>query len=712
MARIYTEQNEELYKLLDKAANTSGATLVIPDLQRPFVWTPNQVTLLVDSLIRGWPFGTLLLWKVLHDEKRHMPSRGFWQVVDRTGDDEGVPLQKLALPAEYVMVLDGQQRLQSLLLATHGDGSGFKLTDKAWAVETGTKSAKGPNTRKYWSTGSLCFDIEEFLLRYREAEEQLASVEFDKVLKWAVLDAKTGRSNAKRSEAYVYPIPLRGSDSTKSKLVRFCRLWDLAGRNPAMKEKNFHEELRTLLKQHDVDPSKFQDLVTPLAELMTTLRDVKLARVTFLELSPYDSDVSSSDAYDDAIVSIFTRLNTAGRTLTREEITFAWLKVGWDDKQTGNRQATRCFDDLLEEIRSAGKVVGVDIGIDELVGAVSFLWAVAFRKGALLSNRDLLQGEIIRPMAGDLSAIWKVIEQAVTSVTELIRQRKLEYRKHYFSANALAVLWTLHFLALKRASELKLQATETDDLEKKLEAGLTEHADRWLICSGWAERWAGSSGTVLKGYATDLAEDLASFASATDVKTISDVYTGRLRILIKDLETDASAFVDTRLAVDTREQVRAYFTPLWIWHRLNQGRWNASKDPLLIGKGKSDSLDVDHSISVKIWEGKQVADGDLSEGETKESLVNSIGNCLLLRKSFNIAKKARALRAFMEEVHDVKEGKIKIEDWARELSLSDAQLDGDKATASDAAKATRDRDALLKSELKDFIRGKAKRIDV
>ncbi|WP_410477861.1 DUF262 domain-containing protein [Myxococcus sp. MxC21-1] len=29
----------------------------MPDLQRPYVWTPNQVTLLVDSLLRGWPFG-------------------------------------------------------------------------------------------------------------------------------------------------------------------------------------------------------------------------------------------------------------------------------------------------------------------------------------------------------------------------------------------------------------------------------------------------------------------------------------------------------------------------------------------------------------------------------------------------------------------------------------------------------------------------------
>jgi len=31
----------------------AGATMPIPDSQRRYVWTPNQVTLLIDSLIRG-----------------------------------------------------------------------------------------------------------------------------------------------------------------------------------------------------------------------------------------------------------------------------------------------------------------------------------------------------------------------------------------------------------------------------------------------------------------------------------------------------------------------------------------------------------------------------------------------------------------------------------------------------------------------------------
>jgi uncharacterized protein with ParB-like and HNH nuclease domain len=94
------------------------------------VWTPNQVTLLIDSLIRGWPFGTLLLWKVNHQELEGIPFRPFWTVVNRTGDANGAQVTQMNPPASYHMVLDGQQRVQSLLLALGGDDWGFTLEDR------------------------------------------------------------------------------------------------------------------------------------------------------------------------------------------------------------------------------------------------------------------------------------------------------------------------------------------------------------------------------------------------------------------------------------------------------------------------------------------------------------------------------------------------------------------------------------------------------
>jgi hypothetical protein len=62
MARIYENKEKELHTLLSKAANDSGATVLIPDLQRPDVWSPWQVVLLIDSLLRGlatWHTATL-----------------------------------------------------------------------------------------------------------------------------------------------------------------------------------------------------------------------------------------------------------------------------------------------------------------------------------------------------------------------------------------------------------------------------------------------------------------------------------------------------------------------------------------------------------------------------------------------------------------------------------------------------------------------------
>lgn len=162
-------------------------------------------------------------------------------------------------------------------------------------------------------------------------------------------------------------------------------------------ERTFREKLKPLLLAHELSQDTLEEVLGPLAELMTKIVDIKQANVSFLQLAPFDLEVGGSqDIYNDAIVNIFTRLNTACRALSRQEITFAWIKNGWGDgKKTGNRTAGRCFDDLKDSLAE----VGVGIDIDSLVGTVSAMWSVIHRHGALLSASDLLRGEKVRPMA-------------------------------------------------------------------------------------------------------------------------------------------------------------------------------------------------------------------------------------------------------------------------------------------------------------------------
>ena len=57
--------------------------------------------------------------------------------------------------------------------------------------------------------------------------------------------------------------------------------------------------------------------------------------------------------------------------------------------------------------------------------------------------------------------------------------------------------------------------------------------------------------------------------------------------------------------------------------------------------------------------------------------MNELGNCILLEKNFNISKSNRSLKDFLEGVHEFREGKWKIEEWANALSLEMPQVDSD-----------------------------------
>jgi len=79
----------------------------IPNFQRNFVWDKLQTAKLVDSIIKGFPIGTFILWKT-REEMRHYKS---------IGNDE-LPTTKKGSTSFYI--LDGQQRITSLYAVRKG----------------------------------------------------------------------------------------------------------------------------------------------------------------------------------------------------------------------------------------------------------------------------------------------------------------------------------------------------------------------------------------------------------------------------------------------------------------------------------------------------------------------------------------------------------------------------------------------------------------
>lgn len=710
MANIYEEKTEGLHQLLDRARADDGATVLIPDLQRPYVWTPNQVSLLVDSLIRGWPFGTLLMWKVGQGELQNIPHRQFWRVVDRTGKGNGSAIARKDPPAAYHMVLDGQQRVQSLLLALGGDAWGFKLEDRDWAQELQDRRPRSRQGKyRHWSKASLCFDLDQFLAEY-SAGGNLLAVDFRNALHWVITDPVDGRSKWSKPGTYEEPLQCSFADQNRGRFIRLSRLWAAATPNPNIKEAQFREDIKELFRIEGVPAEKVDNLLVPMGELMTTMRDVKLSKVTYLELLAFDKHIWTENSYNDAIVNIFTRLNTAGRTLTREEITLAWLKVGWDPAATGGKTAGECFQELLADVADRG----LNIEIDNLVSAVSFIWSACCNQGQLLANRDLLRGATIRPMAFELARRWSDIRRAVLAGLDLVGNRGLEYGAgaHYSSLNAMAVVWAWLYLAFEWEGRHGLTVPQQDDFDKKVKETLSSVLDRWLICSQWAGRWAASSAPIISGYAKALHVDYIACMKLNALEDVHKVLSGRFEAFVNELEIDAANSIGT-LAASSRERVSIYRTALWVWHRLDANRWEMSCIPLRVGKSKA-SLDVDHAVAYALWETKLAAGlptGIEDQGDAL-SLVNTLGNCSLLEKTFNISKSKQTLRSFMEQVHEFKEGKVALSSWAQALGLEDSMLDAVVAATDAIVQAIHRRDRAIRTELVEFVKGTKTRVDL
>lgn len=108
--------------------------LVLPAMQRPFVWQEDRILRLMDSLMRLFPIGTLLVWET-DDAQRY---REF----SKNAESHERPLFNFPHvdPGKRLKyVLDGQQRLTSLNIACAGTLDGRRLYLNVLSGDPGDK---------------------------------------------------------------------------------------------------------------------------------------------------------------------------------------------------------------------------------------------------------------------------------------------------------------------------------------------------------------------------------------------------------------------------------------------------------------------------------------------------------------------------------------------------------------------------------------------
>lgn len=93
-------------------------THFLPAIQREFVWGPQQISTLFDSLMRDYPIGSFLFWELEPENNNEWESYKFIESASQRGIHN--ELANTDIVQHITLVLDGQQRLTALNIGLRG----------------------------------------------------------------------------------------------------------------------------------------------------------------------------------------------------------------------------------------------------------------------------------------------------------------------------------------------------------------------------------------------------------------------------------------------------------------------------------------------------------------------------------------------------------------------------------------------------------------
>lgn len=99
---LATTARPEIIAVSDLLEGVTSGTIRIPRFQRPYVWGPDDMIQLFDSVLRGYPIGSLLIWQTDRDDITSLENLGPINLPPNG-------------PQTRQYVVDGHQRLATLL---------------------------------------------------------------------------------------------------------------------------------------------------------------------------------------------------------------------------------------------------------------------------------------------------------------------------------------------------------------------------------------------------------------------------------------------------------------------------------------------------------------------------------------------------------------------------------------------------------------------
>jgi len=278
--------------------------LRLPEMQRRYVWPATRVRDLLDSLYRGYPSGTILIWET----DQEAPAR-----------DLAVAQEKPAFMTQKLL-LDGQQRLTSLAAVMNGEPVTVRNRKRPIDILFNLEHPEGPPVEL-----TEVEDDSEFPLLEAGDDEPEDDAEDEEM----TIQQRLSRRTFVVSSRQLLAIPtwVKVSDVLDGKKSDWA-----------------------LLKPLGLQPDD------PLYEKYTQ----RLQKLRQIKNYPYVMQVLERDLAYEEVAEIFVRVNSLGVKLRGSDLALAQVTARW-------KNSLKLFEDFAEELEKSWFTVDVGLLVRAMV---------------------------------------------------------------------------------------------------------------------------------------------------------------------------------------------------------------------------------------------------------------------------------------------------------------------------------------------------------
>lgn len=246
--------------------------LLLPDIQREYVWDVSEIEALFESIVDEYPIGSCIFWKtnrnIINNDKPNLYY--FFSKFEKGRTKNEKAPEVLTKECDYYIVLDGQQRITSLNIALNGSYKYYK-------------GGRGHNRSnpKSWVEKELYYNLDFYVQNVEEDDEH------PKKRFVFLTDDEAKNQN-------VYKVKYLLKYDTLQAFIKF-------------------------MYQSDYEDKIIDDL----SKLFSRLHDASGNGLVHYYCI-------NENSYDGAL-DIFVRVNSTGRKLSKSDLLFSTLIDGWKD---------------------------------------------------------------------------------------------------------------------------------------------------------------------------------------------------------------------------------------------------------------------------------------------------------------------------------------------------------------------------------------------